>query len=144
MTETIPFPYEESMAVEWISTHADSWSKGIEAVYAVCDKTTGNLLGCVGLTILSSHHRASLGYWFGVDYWGKGYCTEASKAVVSFAFSQLKINRIEAFHLTHNPASGAVMRKIGMLHEGTHRDYTLKNAKFCDMERYAILASDVA
>jgi RimJ/RimL family protein N-acetyltransferase len=85
------------------------------------------------------HRRASLGYWIGLDYWNKGHCTEAASAVIKFGFDQLALHRIQATHLSKNPASGAVMRKIGMSHEATLIDYVIKDNKFENMELYSIL-----
>lgn len=142
MTEAIPYPYLDGMAEEWIATHATAWKAKTSVTYAVCEDLDGGVVGCIGLQISKQHNRASLGYWFGVDFWGKGYCTEAASAVLNFAFTSLELNRIDAIHLSHNLASGAVMKKMGMLHEGTHRQYVIKNGHFHDVETYAILAAD--
>jgi RimJ/RimL family protein N-acetyltransferase len=142
MTDSIPYPYEDGMAEAWISTHEKTWEQKTSIAYAVCTQPDGKLVGCIGLNIVEKNYRASLGYWMGVDYWGNGYCTEACKAVLEFAFATLHLNRIEAFHVVHNPASGAVMKKIGMSLEGTHRQYVFRNGVFSDTKRYAIIASD--
>ena len=138
MTDNIPHPYEDGMAEAWIELAATMWSHGRSATFAVCLKETSELIGCCGLTIVQRHRRASLGYWVGRDFWGHGYCTEAAGAVVGFGFRELGLHRIFAMHLSINPASGAVMRKIGMKHEATLSDYVLKNNAFEDMELYTI------
>lgn len=56
----------------------------------------------------------SFAYMLGEDFWGKGYGTEALKAVIAFAFAKMQIASITADHFTANPASGAVMKKAGM------------------------------
>ncbi|MDC0434779.1 GNAT family N-acetyltransferase [bacterium] len=140
MTENIPHPYLEGMAEEWISTHEKRWHARECATWAICTNTDEKLIGSIGLTLNGKHYRASLGYWVDRVHWDKGFCTEAAKAVVDFGFKQLNLHRIEATHLTINPASGAVMRKVGMKHEGTMHDYVLKDGIFEDMEQYAILA----
>ena len=140
MTLNIPHPYSEGMAEEWISTHHESWKSRDRATWAVCSNRDDELIGCVGLVITGTHYRSSLGYWIGYRHWKNGYCTEAATSVVNFGFEHLKLHRIEATHLTKNPASGAVMRKIGMRHEGTMHHYVFKNGKFEDVELFAILA----
>ena len=108
-TESIPHPYEEGMAEKWIqSLHSDSDAQN-HVAFAVSLKEQSGLIGCCGLSLVAKHRRASLGYWIGFEYWGKGFCTEAASAIVRFGFDQLEIHRIEATHLTRNPASGAVM-----------------------------------
>ncbi|NEP60397.1 MAG: GNAT family N-acetyltransferase, partial [Symploca sp. SIO2G7] len=86
--------------------------------------------------------NAELGYWIGVLYWSKGYCTEAAKAVVQYGFEVIGLHRIQAAHFPHNPASGRVMQKIGMSYEGYRRQHILKWGKFEDLELYGILKSD--
>lgn len=56
----------------------------------------------------------SFAYMLTPDYWGKGYGTEALRAVFRFAFEEMEIQTITADHFADNPASGAVMRKAGM------------------------------
>jgi len=55
-----------------------------------------------------------LGYWIGEQYWGKGYGTEATKALLDFAFNNLRISKITGEHLSSNPVSGKVMKYAGM------------------------------
>ena len=140
MTENIPHPYDDGMAENWIETLNPAWEMKKSATFAICSGTHAELLGCCGLQISMKHKRASLGYWIGFDYWNNGYCTEAASAVVAFGFEQLSLHRIHAQHLTRNPASGAVMRNIGMKHETTLIDYVIKNDRFENMELYSILA----
>jgi len=76
--------------------------------------------------IEADHRRAELGYWIGVPYWGKGYATEAARSVVNYGFSTLELHRIFASHVPANPASGRVLTKIGMRHEGRLLGHILK------------------
>lgn len=55
----------------------------------------------------------NLGYWLGVPFWGKGYCTEASLALVEFAFKHLQLPMLYARHLPENSPSGSVILKSG-------------------------------
>ncbi len=70
---------------------------------------TDELIGAIGLTLSKKYDHAEMGYWIGVPFWGKGYCTEAAKIVLQYGFEELKLNRIFAHHMTNNPASGKVM-----------------------------------
>ena len=62
--------------------------------------------------------------------------------MIDFAFRDLDFNRIEAAHYARNPASGRVMQKAGMKHEGTHREAVKKWDEYLDAEMYAILRRD--
>jgi RimJ/RimL family protein N-acetyltransferase len=61
---------------------------------------------------------------------------------VQYGFETAGLNRIHASHLTRNPASGRVMQKIGMQHEGKLRQHVRKWEVFEDLEIYGLLKSD--
>ena len=67
---------------------------------------------------------------------------EALHAVLNMGFHTLQLHRIEAIHETSNPASGRVMQKCGMKHEGTLRERVLNKGHYADVEIYGILCSD--
>jgi ribosomal-protein-alanine N-acetyltransferase len=142
MTLSIPHPYPPGAAEAWISTHPASWEREEGLELAIERRRDGVFLGAIGLVIKREHSRAALGYWVGVPYWGEGYATEASREVVRFAFAELRLNRVHAFHFTKNPASGRVLQKIGMVHEGVRRAHTLKGTEYLDDEAYGILRSE--
>jgi [ribosomal protein S5]-alanine N-acetyltransferase len=74
------------------------------------------LIGAIGLMIQAAFARAEMGYWMGVPYWSNGYTTEAAAEVARYGFEELGLNRIHACYVTHNPASGRVMQKLGCFH----------------------------
>jgi ribosomal-protein-alanine N-acetyltransferase len=140
-TIAIPHPYSESQARDWISRIAVSAAKGTEFAFAVtCHE---ELIGAVGLRDTNREHGvAELGAWIAIDYWGKGYATEAARAVVRFGFEQLSLNRICAHHMVRNPASGRMLTKIGMKHEGCLRQRVRKWGLFEDVIVLSILRED--
>lgn len=140
----IPHPYPTGAAEQWIATHPATWETGTGVTYAITDAGTGVLMGAVGLTINPPHARGELGYWLGVPYWNRGYCTEAARAVVELGFAQLGLHRIQARYLTRNPASGRVMQKLGMRSEGVNRGAIRKHDRFEDLAVYAVLADEWA
>ncbi|MBI9082317.1 MAG: GNAT family N-acetyltransferase [Desulfobacterales bacterium] len=141
-TVNIPHPYDEGMAETWIATHRPEFEAGRQVNLAITLGTGGILIGAVGLVIEPDAHRGDLGYWIGVPHWGRGYCTEAGRAVLRYAFSDLLLNRVTAYHFTRNPASGRVMEKLGMHHEGCLRRHLLKWEQYEDLELYGILARE--
>ena len=138
-TERIPHPYEDGMAEAWIATHPQQFREQKECTFAVVPKDGQQVIGAVGLTLAMAHSRGELGYWIGHEYWNRGYCTEAARAVVDYGFSVLGLHRIQARHLTRNPASGRVMAKLGMQHEGRLREHTRKWDVFEDVDVYGVL-----
>ena len=141
-TLSIPHPYKDGMAEEWISQHHPHFAQGKGVTFAVIRKADGSLVGAVGLMGMAPGHQAELGYWVGRSYWNQGFCTEAAEAVLGYAFSKLGLIRIHCCHLSRNAASGRVMRKLGMQHEGSRRSHLKKWDKFEDLELYGILKTE--
>jgi [ribosomal protein S5]-alanine N-acetyltransferase len=138
-TLNIPYPYEDGMAEQWISKHADTFDKGRGLILAITTKRDGCLIGAISLMAIAQGHQAELGYWVGKPYWNQGYCTEAGHALLRFAFVELQLKRVHCSHLSRNPASGRVMHKLGMAHEGQRRQHVSKWDKLEDLELYGIL-----
>ena len=136
-TLAIPHPYERGMAEQWIATHSDEFER-IGMTWAIARRMTAHWWS-VSLMGMRKGHQAELGYWIGKPYWNCGFCTEAVRAVVRYAFLELGLIRIHACHFSRNPASGRVMLKVGMQHEGCRRQHVVKWGKAEDLELYGIL-----
>lgn len=76
------------------------------------------IIGSVGLATIDG--ETELGYWIGRDYWGRGYATEAARALLRLA-KVLGHRELVAGHFIDNPASGAVLRKVGFAATGRLR-----------------------
>lgn len=132
-TANIPHPYPDGMAESWIPTHADLWRERRALVLGITLKATGELVGCIGLHFEPLHERAELGYWIGRPYWGRGYASEAARALVEYGFHVLGLRRIQAHYMAHNPASGRVMEKAGLAREGRSPSAMKKDGCFVDL-----------
>jgi ribosomal-protein-alanine N-acetyltransferase len=141
-TMHIPHPYKLPMAEEWIGSHQRTFNNGEVVTFAVTEKGTGELLGAIAININKDNRLAEIGYWIGKQYWNHGYATEAARAVISYGFGELELNRIQARHMTKNPASGRVMEKAGMESEGILRQSIFRWGKFEDAAIYSILRED--
>jgi RimJ/RimL family protein N-acetyltransferase len=87
--------------------------------WPVIERHTGALVGEAGLFPLTSGGaEISLGYAFGPDYWGRGYATEASRAVLAEAFGPLGLQRVVAITREANHGSRNVLRKLGFRMDG--------------------------
>lgn len=142
-TINVPHPYEEGMAEAWIAGHPESWQRGTGMVCAVEQIEETRLVGAAGLRIELDHRRAELGYWIGTPWWNSGYATEAARALVTYGFQKLGLERIFARHFASNPASGRVLVKIGMRQEGLLRRHIIKWGHFEDIVMFGILASEL-
>ena len=130
------------MAEKWINTHKQEFERGRSLDLAIVIQKTVKLCGAIRLHINSNYNNAELGYWLGVPYWGQGYCTEAASRAIAYGFESLNLHRIYASHLTRNPASGRVLQKIGMIHEGCLRQHIKHWEVYEDYAIYGILASE--
>lgn len=143
MTTNIPHPYEDGMAEEWIGTHEKKFVENSELTLAITHKQENYLIGAIGLVhIEKEHQHAEMGYWIGKPFWGKGYCTEAARAMLDYSFNSVNLNRVYANHMVHNPASGKVMQKIGMKYEGRLRKHFNKWGEYVDIDIYGILREE--
>jgi ribosomal-protein-alanine N-acetyltransferase len=141
-TLLIPHPYPQGAAEAWIGTHAAQYERGDGATFAITLREDGRLVGAIGLTISAGHNQAELGYWIGVEDWGRGYATEAGRRLLAFGFDDLELDRIHAHHFSDNPASGRVLRKIGMSFEGMLRKHIRKWGRRRDLPMYAVLRDE--
>jgi [ribosomal protein S5]-alanine N-acetyltransferase len=141
-TLTIPHPYPEGAAEAWIARQTGKQEKDEGVVFAITRREDGALMGDIGLMTDFANERAEIGYWIGVPYWGNGYATEATRALIAYAFDELGLNRVYAYHFAGNPASGRVMEKAGMRLEGELRGHQRKGDEYRDSRLYGIIRSD--
>lgn len=104
---------------------------------AVADETDA-LIGFARLGF-AGVKAAKLGYAIRAGRWGKGYATDACRTMIEFRFTGLGLHRISAAIGRDNAASIAVVRKLGMAHEGRLRDHVFTNGEWRDSELFAIL-----
>ena len=137
-TLCVPDAYEGGIAESWISTHQRCFYEGLGVVFAIC-LPSGPLLGAASLSRDGLFNRAELGYWIGIRYWNRGYCTEAAKAIVEYGFGVLTYHKISARHFVGNHASGRVLEKIGMTREGVLRDDVMTDGRYMTVELYGMV-----
>lgn len=134
-TRRIPHPYTLADAESFIETSQQSDVINL----AIVRQEDTCFLGGGILRPDHDHQHAELGYWIGVPYWGKGYATEAARALLQYGFEVLQLHRIYASHGRNNPVSGKVLQKIGMKHEGRMREHLVKWGEYLDLEFYGVL-----
>lgn len=83
-----------------------------EFEWALSLKDTGELIGAM-TAFVSEDDRYELGYNTARKHWRKGYTTEALRAVMNYLINEVGIRRFRCSHAKLNPASGAVMQKVG-------------------------------
>ncbi len=86
---------------------------------------------------------ATLGYWMGENFAGRGYMSRAVRAAAQFAFSALRLHRLEAACLAHNDASIRVLVNTGFRREGFARSYLRINGMWQDHLLFALIETDL-
>lgn len=103
----------------------------------------GRLVGVVGLrNINRARATADMDYALDADHRGKGIMTEACRALVSYGFRELGLNRIQLLPDVDNRASCGVPERLGFTKEGIIRDCYRGLSGYRDCAMYAILARD--
>ena len=105
-TAHIPHPYGVADAEQFIATV--NKSRG-EACFVVL--LEGKLIGMCSIDRRGDNFE--LGYWYGVAYWGRGFATEAARAVIDYAFGELEHEALVSGARVTNPASRRVLEKCG-------------------------------
>jgi [ribosomal protein S5]-alanine N-acetyltransferase len=85
------------------------------------------------------HRSAMLGYCLDDAAWGQGLATEATSALLEWAFTTLDLNRVQAETDTRNAASSRVLEKLGFAREGTLRENCVVDSDVSDSWVYGLL-----
>jgi 8-oxo-dGTP diphosphatase len=117
---SVPHPYCEQDAENWLALNTESRARGTDFRFAILRKWDGVFIGACGVH-LRENGNLELGYWLGKRYWGHGYATEAARRLSSFAFRELKADRLVAGWFHDNPASGNVLAKLGFRPTGVEK-----------------------
>ncbi len=115
----LPWPYTEEHAVEWLST--PKAANDVALLILAHEEATPRLVGVIGLHPAIEGAGMEIGYWLTPDAWGRGYATEAGRAMLDIARWSMGLKRLVSGHFTDNPASGNVLRKLGFRRTGTEQ-----------------------
>jgi RimJ/RimL family protein N-acetyltransferase len=131
-TSRIPHPYGLADAQAFLT--AANTDDG-EIAFVICS-TSGGIVGCCGIAKLNGE-TPEIGYWLGVPFWGKGYATEAARALIDHAFGDFRYDTLLAGARVSNPASRRVLEKCGFQWTGVglYRIRALASSAPCDRFR---------
>jgi RimJ/RimL family protein N-acetyltransferase len=109
--------------------------------FAVRLAENGLLIGLVVIDGVEWNNRVG-GLALGLGnpaYWGKGYGFEAAQLVLTFAFNELNLHRIQLGVFGYNKRAIALYEKLGFQKEGAYREYILRDGRRFDMYLYGLL-----
>lgn len=149
LQEHLPWP-EECTSVENVASRIDSWNLQAQMANGACwgifEKVANadlKIAGCIMLGWVQWKHRsATVCYWLGKNFCGRGLATEALLLASSEAFA-MGLNRLELTSSVRNPKSAAVARRAGFQEEGLCREYERIHGNFEDHLRFSLLARDL-
>jgi RimJ/RimL family protein N-acetyltransferase len=108
---------------------------------AVERKEDGRLIGLLTL-VCKEDGQAAMGWALGVEYRGRGYATEAGRALMSYAFAVLGLHRIEAETSSGNAPSWRLAQRLGMRRELHLRQATVRDGQWQDSYVYGMLSGE--
>ncbi len=142
---TVPFPYPRKLADDWILSTRHELARGSAYTLAITGREGEHevLVGTVRLQVDVKERCGHLGYWVGRRFWGHGVATEAAGRVASWALANLNVDRLEAGVVTDNPASGAVLRRIGFRQTGEGTDHFVARGRDHPVWRFVATRDDI-
>ena len=148
VVEDLPWaPFDRQTATRFVqkAMHQAAEVPRVKFDLAMCVNGNENLIGGCGIFVTSIVNReGSICYWLGRPYWGKGYATEAAKALLNYAFTELGLHRITATCSPGNLRSKRVLGKLGMEMEGVLRGHVWQRTHWRDSDLFSILDKDWA
>jgi ribosomal-protein-alanine N-acetyltransferase len=148
-------PWEPTWAADELSKeayrrrlrrYAQAARDGTGHIFFIFDKKSAALLGGCQLSNIRqgvAQSAATLGYWMGEQYAGKGLMTDAVTTLTRYCVTKLGLHRIEAACLADNEASRRVLTKAGFVQEGAARKYLKINGQWRDHLLFAIIEDDL-
>jgi len=138
----IPKNIEQTQAIveQWISEN----QKEDNQIFTFTITVKNQFVGLIALNLGKERYQnAEIWYKLHIDFWNKGYATEALKTIINFGFNQLKLHRIGAGCAVGNIGSVRVLEKVGMTLEGRKRQNLPLKTGWSDNFEFAILSSEL-
>jgi [ribosomal protein S5]-alanine N-acetyltransferase len=140
---SIPYPYPDGEAARYVSKQILECEQGRSVTFGIDRKSDKLFCGVIEIRDLEIEHaQAELSFWLVPEVWGQGYMSEALKPAIDYGFEVLDLNRLYAYHMVRNPASGKALQKNGLIPEGILRQRVRKWGIFEDVKLWAILRQD--
>lgn len=128
------FPMERVEEAEEYLQYIEEYVRRGGFYYAICLKEEGVPIGCVHVCEDESH---DLGYCIRKEFWGKGICTEACRAVIEM-LKKTGIPYVTATHDVNNPRSGKVMQAVGMTYRYSYEEQWQPKDKLVTFRMYQL------
>ncbi len=121
-----------------------TWSGDGDKIFLAAERRDDNsMIGEVSLILRSAEHRqAEIGYIFNPEAHGRGFATEAGRALLALAFDSAGVHRVYARCHALNDSSRRVMERLGMRREAHFREHVLVKGQWDEELVYALLEDE--
>ncbi len=132
MLARVPHPYKDEVAEDWLNRRLANIDRGMPTGFSIIPKdgTSDTTIGDVWLGP-RDEGIWRLGYWLAEPFWGKGYMSEATSAVLSHGVETWNPETIEAGVYHDNPGSKQILEKLGFRRIGTSNQWC--EARQCEV-----------
>src|SRR5262249_28396118 len=135
--------YNVHDSTEFLATRQEEWNRGEHYSFVVHARANGFFLGGVGINFINHvHNFGNLGYWVRTRATRHGVATAAVCLAAQFAFSELKLTRLEIVTGVNNKASQRVAEKAGAIREGVLRRRLLLYGEAQDAVLFSLVPED--
>lgn len=135
-SEPFASPEEADEMVDWYNSPLPR----SQHRWVIFSKQDGAFMGTLGYHCWDDgNHIAELGYDLAPAYWGHGYMSEALAPVLAHGFTEMQLNRVQAFVYPQNERSRALLLRFGFKSEGIFRDKHFFRGQYYDHEVYSLL-----
>jgi len=142
----VPYPYTIEDAANFISSSHRDFKSQKAVNFAIQYKNNpegvSRLVGIISLKNVNfDKKKATVGFWIGEQYWGKGIATESVALIFTYAFSILGLEEICAYVFSENKASIRVLEKNGMIKKQELNEFNKMSGIYQRTTKYVIQRS---
>lgn len=141
-TAEVPHPYPPGGGIAYAEEIAHERRHGGGFVWVAVEQAGGAVVGSIGLDLTDDRSGAVLGYIFAPQVWGRGYATEAARAVIHTAFDRLVVDRVLSHAAVENRASCRVLARAGLRRIGNARFFAPARERWFIGELYRLTRSE--
>jgi RimJ/RimL family protein N-acetyltransferase len=111
-----PVPFDRAAVDEWIRRNLRRYAANGHGLWAMDEKTTGEMIGDCGLTLqeVDGTSLPEIGYHLRRDRWGQGFATEAAVACRDYGFNKMSVDFLISLIRPENLPSRRVAERNGM------------------------------
>ncbi len=138
LRDYLPHPYTLQDAKDYINAQTQQ-----RPLLTFAIEANHLLVGNISLKPQEDIHRhsAEMGYWIGEPFWGNGFATKSIRLITKYGFNELELTRIYATVMEGNEGSMKALMKAGFEKEGVSKKGFIKNGRYLDEHRFALLNS---